>query len=528
VSEPAPAEALRAVRAALADTPAWLVGGAPRDRALGRDTFDLDVVVDAVPEHAARAIAHAAGGAACFELSEDFRGWRVLSREGSWQVDVQSLRGGSLPGDLALRDFTVNALAQPLAPGAPIVDPLGGLADLAAGRLRMASPRAFADDPLRTLRMVRLALELDLEPEPDTARAASAAADGLRDVPGERVFMELRRILASPRAPAGLRQMDELGLTAAVLPEIAALHGDRSEIGQQGRYHHRDVHGHTLEVLERTIALQAEPAAVLGAADLAEPVSALLREPLADELTRGEALRWGALLLGETGMLAETGTDQGDTRSARIPESASAEGACLPASAAKPLTGAVRTDGRVTFMGHDVRGAELARAVLTRLRTSERLRAHVAALVLHHLRLGFLVHDPQRPLARRTVFDYLTSTSPVEVDVTLLSIADRLAGRSPIGRGDRAEESIDAHMGLARPMLAHALRWRANGPPAPLWRGDELAAALGIATGPRLGEILRELAAARYAEEIATPEQALAHARDFLAASTPPPSPAGA
>ena len=476
MSEPAPADALRAVRAALAETSAWLVGGAPRDRALGRDTFDLDVVVDAAPEQAARAIARAAGGAACFELSEEFSGWRVVAREGSWQVDVQPLRGGSLAADLALRDFTVNAIAQPLTAGAPVQDPLGGLADLAARRLRMASPRAFADDPLRALRMVRLALELDLESEPDTARAAAAAANALRDASGERVFMELRRILASPRAPEGLWRMDELGLTAAVLPEIAALHGV-----DQSRYHHRDVHGHTLEVLEQAIALQADPAAVLGAADLAEPVTALLREPLADELTRGEALRWGALLH----------------------------------DVAKPLTSAVRPDGRVTFMGHDVRGAELARAVLARLRTSERLRAHVAALVRHHLRLGFLVHEPQRPLARRTVFDYLRSTSPVEVDVTLLSVADRLATR-----GDRAIEAIDTHMRLARPMLAAALRWRQTGPPAPLWRGDELAAALGIATGPRLGEVLRELAAAQYAGEVSTREQALAHARDFLAASS--------
>ena len=127
------------------------------------------------------------------------------------------------------------------------------------------------------------------------------------------------------------------------------------------------------------------------------------REPLADELSRAEALRWGALLH----------------------------------DAAKPLTRAVRPqDGRVTFLGHDVRGAELARTVLGRLRASERLSAHVAALVRHHLRLGFLVHEPQ-PLSRRRLFGYLRACSPVEVDVTLLSVADRLATR-----GDRAWESI--------------------------------------------------------------------------------------
>ena len=217
MSEKAPGEALRAVRAALTDTPTWLVGGAPRDRALGRDTFDLDIVVDAAPETAARAIARAAGGAACFELSGDFSGWRVLARDHSWQVDVQPMRGGSLAADLALRDFTVGAIAQPVAGGEPI-DPLGGFADLAARRLRMASPRAFADDPLRVLRLVRLALDLGFESDPDTSRAARAAAPDLRRVSGERVFMELRRIVASPRVLDGLSLMDSLQITAAVLP----------------------------------------------------------------------------------------------------------------------------------------------------------------------------------------------------------------------------------------------------------------------------------------------------------------------
>jgi hypothetical protein len=106
------------------------------------------------------------------------------------------------------------------------------------------------------------------------------------------------------------------------------------------------------------------------------------------------------------------------------------------------------------------------------------------------------------------VFAYLRASAPVEVDVTLLSIADRLATR-----GDRADEAVQAHLALARGMLADALRWRADGPPAPLLRGDELARALGIATGPRVGELLEELAAAQYAGELDSREQALDYAR---------------
>jgi putative nucleotidyltransferase with HDIG domain len=204
-----------------------------------------------------------------------------------------------------------------------------------------------------------------------------------------------------------------------------------------------------------------------------EALAVLMGEPLADQLTRAQALRWGALLH----------------------------------DLAKPLTREVRPDGRVTFIGHDSVGAELARSVLGRLRASERLRAHVAALVRHHLRLGFLVHEPQ-PLARRTVYRYLRACTPVAVDVTLVSVADRLATR-----GERAAESIEAHLRLAREVLADALPWQIEGPPAPLLRGDELGRELGIPPGPELGELLAEVAAAQYAGEVSTSLQALAHAR---------------
>jgi putative nucleotidyltransferase with HDIG domain len=433
----------------------------------------LDLIVEGDPAEAARAIARAARGAAWFALAEDFGAWRVAARDHSWQLDVEPLRGGSLEADLALRDFTVNAIAEPLAGGA-LIDPLDGLGDLHAGRLRMGGPMAFARDPLRVLRLARIAVELGLEPEHQTRRSARDQAEGLRWVSGERIFGELRRIVAAPRARRGLELMDELGATAIVLPELEALRGV-----EQNRFHHRDVHGQTIEVLDSTIGLitacerrAPDPAGVIG--ERSEEVAALLEEPLADGLSRGDALRWGALLH----------------------------------DLAKPIVRAVRPqDGRVTFIGHDIRGAAMAREVLGRLRASERLRAHVAALVRHHLRLGLLVHEPQ-PLSRRTVFGYLRACSPVEVDVTLLSVADRLATR-----GDRARESIDAHMRVARELLEDALRWRAEGPPAPLLRGDELIAELAVPKGPRVGELLAELAEAQYAGELSTREQALTYAR---------------
>jgi putative nucleotidyltransferase with HDIG domain len=467
---------VQAARTALVGASAWFVGGVVRDRHLGRETSDLDVVLDGDPAEAARAVARAGARAACFALSEEFGSWRVVARDRSWQVDVEPMRGASLEEDLALRDFTVNAIAEPLAGGEPI-DPLGGLSDLRARRLRMAGPRAFAEDPLRVLRMVRVAVELGFEVEPETLRAAARSASALDGVSAERIFGELRRILAAESARVGLEMLGEVGAGAVVLPEIEAMRGV-----EQNRFHHLDVHGHTLAALDRTIEL-TRPSGVERGGELeraiaphGQAVAKLLAEPLADEMSRGEALRWGALLH----------------------------------DAAKPLTRELHPGvGRVSFVGHDLRGAELARAVLTRLRASERLRGHVAALARHHLRLGFLVHEPQ-PLARRTVFAYLRACTPVEVDVTLLSIADRLATR-----GERAEESIEAHLRVARGMLGDALQWRAAGPAPPLLRGDELARELGIATGPVVGRLLDALAEAQYAGELSTREQALSHAREL-------------
>jgi len=119
------------------------------------------------------------------------------------------------------------------------------------------------------------------------------------------------------------------------------------------------------------------------------------------------------------------------------------------------------------------------------------------------------------PLSRREIYDYLLACSPVGVDVTLLSVADRLATR-----GDNAERAIARHVALARTMLTEALAWEAS-PPRPPVRGDELARALGISPGPQLGGLLAELRAQAFSGELSTREQAFDRARELVAA---PPS----
>jgi putative nucleotidyltransferase with HDIG domain len=456
-SEPAVA----ATRAALADSAddAWVVGGTVRDLVLGRPIVDVDLAVEGDPEQAARALADGLGGP-LFPLSEEFGAWRVLAGSREWFCDVSPLQGDGIEADLARRDFTVNAIAVPLEGGEPI-DPHGGRADLDAAVLRVVGEQAYEDDPLRALRLARLAAELGLEPEADTERLTRAAAARVPEASAERVFAELRRLLVSDGALSGIELAERTGVAAAVLPELEALRGI-----EQSQFHHLDVHDHTIEVLRQQIVLESELEAVFG--ELAEDIAAVLAEPLGDGLTRGQALRFGALV-----------HDLG-----------------------KPATRGVRPDGRVTFIGHDGSGAELVLALCRRLRTGSRVREQLAALTRHHLRLGFLVHH--RPLAPRMVHDYLSACGPVALDVTVLSCADRLATG-----GKNAEGAIAAHLELARELAAEALRWHAEGPPRSPVGGRELIEELGIEPGPQVGRLLRELEQAAYAGEVESRQQAL-------------------
>src|SRR5262249_22935222 len=153
----------------------------------------------------------------------------------------------------------------------------------------------------------------------------------------------------------GLSLLGELGVTAVVLPEVEHLRGV-----EQGPNHHLDVYDHTVAVLEHTLEVEADLDRFAG--ERAAEVAALLDEPLADEMTRRTALRFGALLH----------------------------------DIAKPATKAER-DGFVGFRGHDEVGAEVIGRICGRLRASRRLTRQLEALARHHLRLGFLISEMPLP-----------------------------------------------------------------------------------------------------------------------------------
>ena len=210
----------------------------------------------------------------------------------------------------------------------------------------------------------------------------------------------------------------------------------------QSPYHHQDVLGHTLEVVEHTADLVADP----------EPVFRSQRRPRA----RGRSpRRWP--------------TTSPAARPWGFP--------ALLHDMAKPATRAVTPEGRVTFIGHDRLGAEMADDFMRRLRTSTRLREFVDRCVRMHLPLGFMVH--RTPLSLRQIDRYLRATAPWEVEIIVLSVADRLATRGP----RTSESAIRRHLALAREVMDAHFALVNRGPVRPLLTGDEAAAELGPPAG---------------------------------------------
>ena len=314
-----------------------LVGGSVRDALLGRLGDDLDFTTDAHPE-AVQALLEGWAestwdtGIAFGTVGAQRRGFRIEVTTYRAEAYDRTSRnpvvsyGTSLIDDLARRDFAVNAMAVALpdwkAPDA-FVDPYGGMDDLAAQVLRTPGrpEDSFGDDPLRMLRAARFASQLGFRVAPEVVAAMREMAGRLEIVSVERISDELSKLLLGRHPRAGLELLVDTGLADHVLPELPAL---RLEIDEH--HQHKDVYDHTLQVLERAIALET------GDPDLVLRLAALLHD------------------IG------------------------------------KPATRRLEPGGGVSFHHHEVKGAHLARRRLKALRYPKDVVAAVTLLTELHLR----------------------------------------------------------------------------------------------------------------------------------------------
>jgi len=218
------------------ETPIYLVGGAVRDLLMGiAPEKDFDFVMEDNLVKAARLFSRIFEGT-FFPLSSDPPNYRVvlLHNNQRIEVDFSGFRGDDLCHDLTNRDFTVNAIALEVGDlyregEIKTYDPLGGEQDLQTKVLRLASPCAFDQDPLRILRAVRIAKERNLHIDTETREAIYRQRNSICSVSAERIRSEFFKILSFSDAPESLKLLDELGLLSILIPETEALKGKSLE-----------------------------------------------------------------------------------------------------------------------------------------------------------------------------------------------------------------------------------------------------------------------------------------------------------
>ncbi|HEY4584657.1 MAG TPA: CCA tRNA nucleotidyltransferase [Acidimicrobiia bacterium] len=236
----------------------FLVGGSVRDAFLERPVEDYDFATDARPDRVAEIL----GGWADAIYSVGATFGTIAARKDGRTVEVTTFRdevyrddsrkprvtfSDRIEDDLARRDFTVNAIALPLMAMEP-VDPFGGLADLAAKRLRTPVDPAvsFSDDPLRMLRLFRFQAVLGFDPDPVALGAVATMGDRLEIISAERIRDELSKLLLAPEPRIALEGVVESGLADHFVPELPTL-----AMEQDPHQRHKDVLAHTFAVVEQ-------------------------------------------------------------------------------------------------------------------------------------------------------------------------------------------------------------------------------------------------------------------------------------
>lgn len=439
----------------------FLVGGAVRDRRLGRGVKDYDLEVFGLSS--SDVFAALARIARVEPAGDSFPVFKVASLPGvTGQVDVALPRRDSKkgPGHRGIhaeadpfmpveeaarrRDFTINAMMLDLSSG-ELVDPFGGARDLEARLLRVVDPSTFRDDPLRALRAAQFAARFGFAVEPETARLCASMP--LAELPAERVFGEIEKALLQARRPSvAFKLLFEWNQFKEIAPELLPL----ATTPQDPEWHPEgDVWTHTLLAMDEA-------------------------RLLIDDLDVPRAL---AVMLGT-----------------------------LCHDLGKPATTKFE-EGRIRSRGHEEAGVEPTLSLLDRwnvhTRDSFPLRDQVVALVRDHLKPGALYQAKEevsagaiRRLARR-----------VEADLLY-----RVARADCLGRtGNFPPVAMEWFIEEVRKLSVER-----SGPP-PLLMGRDLLA-LGMKPGPEVGRVLAEIYEMQLDSKVQTRDEALALAGRLVAA----------
>ncbi len=495
-------------------TPVYVVGGVVRDYLLGRrdKVSDLDLVIDSAALPLAKRVADQLGWA-FYPLDEAREVARLVFTANIGEplvCDIARIRGGSLEGDLLMRDFTINAMAFAIErPGsATLIDICGGERDLQARIVRRVSAASLADDPARLLRAVRFAVQFNFALDEQTMLQIKRVCSTVTLASAERLRDELWKMLATDEPARAIEEMRKVGLLVHILPEVDQMVGV-----EQSYPHYLDVYQHTLVAMQYAAQLRnwllgrplpalnpsgqgesrGTPTILRGQQFLATQLMALRHHfaqlPAANH-TRAEWLVWHALLhdIGKpASRTEEIQPDQGV---------------------------------RYRFFNHERLSAELTQLRLTALRFSRTEVALAHAVVAHHMRPHLLISAfVDEPISRRARYRFFRDIAgrdadhPLGIDALCLALADYAAihRQSP-------PPNWDHYLTQVNDLLTYAFATDGLGAieRQPLVDGHILMQHLQLSPGRQVGALLERLLEAQAAGDITTPEAALTLATQLL------------
>ncbi len=473
-------------------------------------TTDLDLVLSGPVLPLARRVADRLGWAYYpLDQRRDVARLIGMSAEGQRiECDAAALRG-DLRSDLLARDFRANALALKLsADRSPrLIDECDGIGDVTSRRLRRVTEGSLRSDPIRLLRAVRLGAQLGFSIENDTRKQISALARTVDSVSAERLRQEMWKLLYCSDPDDGIRELNALGLLTHLLPEVEALQGV-----EQSSRHHLDAYDHSLLAAHYAAELRdwlrgGPPPEDSSLAQSLAPWTGALRAHFCDEIAAGHDragwLVWHALL-------HDTGKGRGPAVESRAgaEEQSDAGHQALSAQFAGRRVAAFRFSRREVLLAERVaRMHSVPRGLVKALAQGEERIGPRAAFRFFRdagsVVAGHQVLQGPGPSGGKRPLDGL--------DVTLQAVSDLQA--TGLERGTEWNQFLKA---------AEGLYWFAFSRPAgklaaPLVDGHGLMEQLGLAPGPIVGKILRELAEAQASGSIVDIGEALALAEDLLA-----------
>jgi len=434
----------------------YIVGGFLREVLLGRKIYDIDVAIADSAEHIAREFADYIGGS--FVVLDDENGIFRVVLEGYPHFDFTQIVG-DINGDLARRDFSINAMALDIH-RMIVIDPFRGLDDMGKRLLRATSRKILKEDPVRILRAVRISAALDFEIEKETLSWIKEDAHFLRGSAFERIRDEFFKILDLDESWESLLLMDELNIMKEILPEL----GDMKGVAQNSY--------HRFPVWEHSIATVKELENLLGNLEETGEASQFVKDYISKSLS-GERRR--CPLMKMTALLHDVG---------------------------KPVTQDERCK-KVTFIGHEKVGAEIADSISKRFKLSQRESQILKKTIRHHLRPIFLGRE-EEPSAR-AIYRFFRDVKDAAVEILLVSWADVEAGRGP----SLTDKMIEKHHNFVRKRLKEFFEGGNRVNPPRLLSGNEVMEILNIPSGTIVGKALAIIEQAVAEGIVTTREEAI-------------------